>query len=220
MPSPPRLGFEIALPSAGEFVDRTWRRTAKLGAGLAGGHMGFKAVRAVGQTGFYVNVVQPRLPYYLWPRASQAAIAVWGYSALYPALGPDHKIGLRFGATGDTVPMSKHWFLRHYTHGYGVSMKGLPVPQFGLGITSVPNDETRWGFATPGGKSRTPPVSVRYGRFSSRSRKGISPNNRRFLDDRRRSMSLKSAKITKRRGKRCPNGYRFNRKLNACVRSR
>lgn len=51
------------------------------------------------------------------------------------------KLGIRFGATGEKVPLGQHWQLRRYAV---PSTRNIPIYQFGLGLTSVPKKEPRF----------------------------------------------------------------------------
>ncbi len=112
---------------------------------------------------------------------SVAAIAAAGAMRdIYPAFGPDYKFGIRYGGTGEVMPMSQAFPMTGMI--YGSIARKVPVPQYGFGITSVPNGSTRWVYeqkkvqSRPGQDSGLPSTNrkARSGTSSSRSRRSLA----------------------------------------------
>jgi hypothetical protein len=59
---------------------------------------------------------------------------------LLPALGPKHKVGIRYGWTGEWVRWDQHPIMMWYSM---PSTRGLPIPEMGWGPTSVPVGSSR-----------------------------------------------------------------------------
>ena len=59
----------------------------------------------------------------------------------YPALGSSHKLGIRYGGTGEVSTLAK---AVPFTQMYGAGPKYTPWPDFGFGLTAVPNTSSRW----------------------------------------------------------------------------
>ncbi len=71
-------------------------------------------------------------------KAYAAAVAM---GDAYPALGPNYKFGIRFGGTGEVTTLAK---AIPFTQMYGIGPKYTPWPDFGFGLTAVPNTSSRW----------------------------------------------------------------------------
>ena len=59
----------------------------------------------------------------------------------YPALGSSHKFGIRYGGTGEVTTLAKAIPI---TQMYGAGPRHTPWPDFGFGLTAVPNTSSRW----------------------------------------------------------------------------
>lgn len=118
------------------------------------------------------------------------SVAKYGALApVLPALGPDYKVGIRAGTTGKMVRWDQHWMMRHYSL---PSTRGLPLPQFGLGPTAVPNDSSRFIFemkkSQSGGPRPQSSQQVRKGRSATAARKrGTNQARRRRASRSRRA---------------------------------
>ena len=59
----------------------------------------------------------------------------------YPALGSSHKFGVRYGGTGEVTTLAR---AIPVTQMYGSVPRHVPFPDFGFGMTAVPNTSSRW----------------------------------------------------------------------------
>jgi len=104
--------------------------------------------------------------------SAKAAAQYLALAPVLPALGPDYKLGIRAGTTGQMVRWDQHWMARHYSL---PATRGLPIPQFGLGPTAVPNDSSRFIFEMKklqsGGPRPQSSQQVRKGRSATAARK-------------------------------------------------
>ncbi len=99
---------------------------------------------------------------------------------IYPAFGPHHKLGVRYGGTGEVMPMSQAWPMMGMI--YGPIARKVPVPQYGFGFTSVPNGSSRWVYEQKIAESRSGKDSglpstnrkARSGTSSSRRRRSLA----------------------------------------------
>ena len=82
----------------------------------------------------------PALTYRAYGLASRAVAKAAFIGPVLPALGPKAKVAVRWGGTGEFVRMDQHHMLRYYTT---PATRGLPLPQFGWGLTAVPVGSTR-----------------------------------------------------------------------------
>ncbi len=145
-----------------------------------------------------VGLANPKNFVRAWHYGAGAAAAYADYRELSPALGPSHKVGLRFGGTGQVQSLNRAF--------PGISLYGvegqLPVPTFGFGFTAVPVSESRRPFST---KSRKPRA------------KSSQPARRASSATRKKPAWVKSALNTKlvryqnRRRARCRKVYRGKR---------
>ncbi len=101
---------------------------------------------------------------------------------VYPGLMGDlgfetgHKLGVRYGGTGEVMPMSRAFPLTGII--YGPIARKVPVPQYGFGITSVPVGSTRWVYEQKKAKSR-PGKDSGLPSTNRKARSGISSSRRR-----------------------------------------
>jgi len=70
---------------------------------------------------------------------SYAAVVAMGDA--YPALGPNYKLGIRYGGTGEVTTLGRAIPI---TQMYGSLPGKIPFPDFGFGLTAVPNTSSRW----------------------------------------------------------------------------
>ncbi len=73
---------------------------------------------------------------------SSRVAAAGEMAKVYPALGPDRKVAVEFGFSGDTVTLAQAMPFLIAIYGNSPVM-GLPVPDVGFGLTSVANSSSR-----------------------------------------------------------------------------
>ena len=97
---------------------------------------------------------------------------------LLPALGPKHKVGIRYGWSGEWVRWDQHPIMMWYSM---PSTRGLPIPEMGWGPTSVPVGSSRLVHMSNIDKSRVGSItsSQRYGTFTPTTRGGPSAQKTR-----------------------------------------
>lgn len=125
--------------------------------------------------------------YHLGMRLFAAEMAL---APLLPALGSKHKVGIRYGWSGEWVRWDQHPMLRWYSM---PSTRGLPVPEMGWGPTSVPIGSSRLVHMKNIEKSRVGSItsSQRYGTFTPSTKGGPSAQKTR------RAQGIKSRGRTK-----------------------
>lgn len=105
-------------------------------------------------------------------------------SALYPIIGPDKKLGFRFGGTGGVMPLGMIPFLRFYSV---PSTRKLPIPTYGFGFTAVDANQPRVGFVDfprEKGVEGGPSVSSSQHRgWHKRDRKQVTPPSAQTKQD-------------------------------------
>ncbi len=113
--------------------------------------------------------------YHLGMRLFAAEMAL---APLFPALGSEHKLGIRYGWSGEWVRWDQHPMLRWYST---PSTRALPVPEMGWGPTSVPVGSSRLVYMENIEKSRGGSItsSQRYGTFTPSTRGGPSAQKTR-----------------------------------------
>lgn len=127
----------------------------------------------------------------------------------YPALGPDHKLGIRYGGTGDVTTLAKAYPQSEF---YGRAPRYIPWPDIGFGVTSVPVGSSRFIYESKKSESsfRTSSAIVR--------RKGGSGSTSRVTKRTTSSSTRRRRpKTIRRKGKRCPPGYRYDAKRKMCI---
>ncbi len=149
-------------------------------------------------------------------RNPQNIVRAWKYSAgaiqtatelkgLLPALGPEHKVGVRYGSQEMTT-IGEVPVLRMYS---GTTTDNLPLPTFGFGLTSVPTGSSRfiseWNKKGIDGKSRGDQQVAMQTR-EVKTRKSM-----------RGPSAKKKPRMVRRRGSRCPPGYRYDAKRRMCI---
>ncbi len=87
-----------------------------------------------------IVAASPSLTYRAYGLASRAVAKAAFIGPVLPALGPKAKVAVRWGGTGEFVRLDQHYMLRMYAT---PATRGLPLPQFGWGLTSVPAGSTR-----------------------------------------------------------------------------
>ncbi len=95
------------------------------------------AATVVGARMIYSSPALTSRVYHIGMRLAAAEVAL---APLLPALGPKHKLGIRYGWSGEWVRWDQHPMLRWYAV---PSTRALPVPEMGWGPTSVPVGSTR-----------------------------------------------------------------------------
>ena len=160
-------------------------------------------------------------PVRMWKYGGAVVSAYTDVRGILPALGPDHKVGVRYGGTG-RKPFSEAYPLLAMNATPAVA--NLPVPSFGLAITAVPGGSSRLGYeqnkSRPGqAKSVNTAVRMTTMRKSMRGASAqkpggmISPANRRGPAS---SRERRPRTVRYRKGG-CPPGYRYDRRRRMCV---
>ncbi len=138
-----------------------------------------------------------------WKYGAGAIQSATELHGLLPALGPDYKVGLGFGSQGMTT-MGEIHIGPHYPFNYGTT-ENLPVPTFGIGLTSVPNRSSRFIYEGKKNQSRGGQQVAMQTR-EARARKTM-----------RGPSAKKKPRMVRRRGSRCPPGYRYDAKRRMCI---
>ena len=146
---------------------------------------------------------------------------------ILPALGPDHKVGIRYGGIGrkpfgEAYPLLSMYMLPH--------VEAFPVPAFGLALTAVPNDSSRIIHETNKSRGGEHAIQSSGTPVAEPSISGLSAKKSgQYI--RRSRMTKGDAAVT--RGARtrtrpktvpyrkggCPPGYRYDRRKKMCVRT-
>jgi hypothetical protein len=122
--------------AAGPSIGATTRATQNIGKGVAK-TTATRALPAVAA----VRILGP-VKSFNW--SMYAFAAYHGYRPFYESIGPERKLGVRYGGEG-TVSLAhvvgkigpgRMYVLPYY--------KKIRVPAFGYGIAAVPSDESRW----------------------------------------------------------------------------
>lgn len=135
---------------------------------------------------------------------------------ILPAIGSESKVGVRWGGTGEYVHLRDHVMFRRTSMAQLPSTGRLNVPDFGWGLTAVPNTEQR--FRTPSSLSQSRGVQVhtsttRMGhqqgrtspsRPSAPSRRPSSGGSSRTRANNPSVMKRRNARFSGRRPKWCP----------------
>ncbi len=127
------------------------------------------AALGVATVGAFPPGIQVRL-LNLGVKSYAAAVAM---GDAYPALGRSHKFGIRYGGTGEVSTLAKAVPI---TQMYGPGPRYTPWPDFGFGLTAVPNTSSRWVYennkSRPGEHTRR--TSRVAGPFTDKSMSGAS----------------------------------------------
>ena len=144
----------------------------------------------------------------------------------YPALGSSQKLGIRYGGTGEVTTLGRAIPI---TMMYGPLPGKVPFPDFGFGLTAVPNTSSRWVYennkSRPGehtSRSGTPQTSKSILGASAQNQPGTSrkkPRGMISLANRRGAPTSgrRRPRTVRYRKGGCPPGYRYDRRRKMCV---
>ena len=111
----------------GRITSKERNQTIMAAAVLGGAYLGLRA-----PPGIQVRLLD------LGVKAYAAFVAM---GDAYPALGSSHKFGVRYGGTGEVTTLAR---AIPVTQMYGSVPRHVPFPDFGFGLTAVPNTSSRW----------------------------------------------------------------------------
>ena len=114
---------------AGYLTPTRQRQAAFVGAAFGGGIMAGVLAR-------------PMIALRAYGLASSAIASSLEMAKAYPALGPDRKLGIEYGYSGETATLAQAMPFLVFIHGRNPAM-GLPVPDVGFGFTAVANSSSR-----------------------------------------------------------------------------
>ena len=118
-----------------------------------------------GGTGIAGLTRSPKTVYRTWQFGASTITSIGEMRGLLPALGTRHKLGLRYGGTGEVTSIGSTRIGHMYMG--GMPEADLPIPTYGVGLTSVPVGSSRMMFE---GKKVGIDGKSRGGEHTSRSR--------------------------------------------------